>query len=96
MSNKPNKPRQYAFTVALTVYAALKQSAKGKSTAKRQEKSVKTKELLFPLNEDNYVKFLESVLEKHGQTQYKVSKKQWFSFKFTMAKMKGYGSLSCL
>ncbi|KAG6370349.1 hypothetical protein JVT61DRAFT_12157 [Boletus reticuloceps] len=80
--------KQYAFTVALTVYSMLKQSSKGKSTAKKQEKSVKTKELLFPLNEDNYIEFLESILEKHGQTQFKVSKKHRFSFKFTMAKTK--------
>ncbi|KAF8132039.1 hypothetical protein EV363DRAFT_1480092 [Boletus edulis] len=94
MSDQPtmsNEPRDYAFTVALTVYSALKQSSssKGKTTAaKRQEKSIKTKELVFPLGEENYVDFLESILEKHGQTQYKVSHKQSFPFKFTMPKIK--------
>ncbi|KAF8545605.1 hypothetical protein OG21DRAFT_1492165 [Imleria badia] len=94
MSDQPtmsNEPRDYAFTVALTVYSALKQSSssKGKTTAaKQQEKSVKTKELVFPLGEENYVDFLESILEKHGQTQYKVSHKQSFPFKFTMPKIK--------
>ncbi|KIK73595.1 hypothetical protein PAXRUDRAFT_178013 [Paxillus rubicundulus Ve08.2h10] len=86
MSDQPAK-RQYAFTVALTVYSTLKQS-KGKSTTKWQEKPVKTKEMLFPLNENNYVEFLESVLEKHSQTKYRVSCKQRFSFKFTMPKTK--------
>lgn len=85
MSDEPTE-KNYAFTVALTVYSALKQSSKGKSTVKKQEKSVKTKELLFQLNEDNYVEFLESILEKHGRTQYKVSNKHRFSFKFTKTK----------
>lgn len=44
----------------------------------------------FFLNEDNYLEFLESILDKHGQTQYKFSPKQWFSFKFTMPKLKKY------
>ncbi|KAG6377874.1 hypothetical protein JVT61DRAFT_14660 [Boletus reticuloceps] len=82
--------KDYAFTVALTVYSALKQLSKGKSVAKRQEKTVKTKQLAFSLNEGNYIEFLESILEKHGQTQFKVSRKQFFSFKFTMPKMKKY------
>ena len=89
--------RQYAFTVALTVYSALKQSSKSKSTTtKRQEKSIKTKELFFPLNKDNYIEFLGSILEKHGQTQYRVSSKQRFLFKFTMPKTKRYNFLFLL
>ena len=89
--------RQYAFTVALTVYSALKQSSKSKSTTtKWQEKSIKTKELFFLLNKDNYIKFLGRILEKHGQTQYRVSSKQWFSFKFTMPMTKRYNFLFLL
>ena len=82
--------RQYAFAVALTIYSALKQTPKGRTTAKRQEKSVKTKELHFPLDENNYIEFLESILEKHGKTQYKVSSMQWFSFKYIVPKIKRY------
>ncbi|KIK73909.1 hypothetical protein PAXRUDRAFT_150104 [Paxillus rubicundulus Ve08.2h10] len=66
-----------------------------KSTTKQQEKSLKTKELLFPLNKDNYIEFLENILKKHGQTQYKVSSKQQFSFKFTLPKTKRYCSYCC-
>ena len=87
MLDQPNAhpERDYAFTVALTVYFGLKQSSKGKgTTTKWQEKSVKTEELHFSLNDDNYIEFLESILEKHSQTQYKVSHKQQFSFRYTM------------
>ena len=89
MSDKPTE-KNYAFTIALTVYSALKQSSKSKSAVKKQEKSVKMKELLFQLNEDNYIEFLENILEKHSQTQYKSLNKYWFLFKFTMVKMKRY------
>ena len=69
MLDQPNAhpERDYAFTVALTVYSGLKQSSKGKgTTTKQQEKSVKTKELHFSLNNNNYIEFLESILEKHS------------------------------
>ena len=97
MLDQPNAhpERDYAFTVALTVYSGLKQSSKGKgTTTKQQEKSVKTKELHFSLNNNNYIEFLESILEKHSQTQYKVSHKQQFLFKYAMPKIKKYDNSS--
>ncbi|KIK75835.1 hypothetical protein PAXRUDRAFT_171535, partial [Paxillus rubicundulus Ve08.2h10] len=43
--------------------------------------SVKTKELFFLLNEDNYVEFLvESIIEEHSQTQYRVSRNLGYNF----------------
>ena len=44
-------------------------SAKGKITSK-EEKSTKTKELLFASNDSNYVEFLEAILLKHGLERY--------------------------
>ncbi|KAI6044130.1 hypothetical protein EDC04DRAFT_2599716 [Pisolithus marmoratus] len=64
--------RWHAFTVALTVYSRLKKTMKGKASALKEVKSIKMKELLFSLRDDNYLMFLQSVLEKHGQDQYKV------------------------
>ena len=92
MSEQPETSsanRQYAFAITLTVYSPLKQPSKGgKTVSKQLEKSVKMKQLLFSLDEANYIEFLESVLKKHGKTQYKVSSKQWFSFKYITPKMK--------
>lgn len=83
--------RQYAFAVALAVYSTFKQLSKARATTvKWQEKSIKTKELLFPLNKTNYIDFLESMLEKHGKAQYKVSSKQWYSFKYIILKTKRF------
>ena len=77
--------------MALTVYLTIKQSSKAEvTTAKQQEKSIKTKKLLFPLDETNYIHFLESMLEKHGKAQYKVSSKQWYSFKYIILKTKRF------
>lgn len=44
---------------------------RAKSTVKKQDKYMKMKELLFQLNKDNCIEFLESILEKHSHTQYK-------------------------
>ena len=65
MSDGPAE-KNYAFMVILTVYSALKQPSKGKSTVKKQKKSMKMKELLFQLNEVNYIEFLESICYSMG------------------------------
>ncbi|KIK14544.1 hypothetical protein PISMIDRAFT_116870 [Pisolithus microcarpus 441] len=78
--------KQHAFTVALTVYSSLKKNTKGKAPAPKEVKSVKMKELFFPLREDNYLTFLQRILEKHGQDQYKVSVHKRYSFKFVLPK----------
>ncbi|KAI6041844.1 hypothetical protein EDC04DRAFT_2892540 [Pisolithus marmoratus] len=81
--------KQYAFTIALTVYSSLKKNMKGKASALKDVKPVKTKELFFPLQDDNYLLFLQSILEKHGQDQYKVSVHKCYPFKFVPPKVKG-------
>ncbi|KAN0097883.1 hypothetical protein V8E55_002329 [Tylopilus felleus] len=86
-SPSPPQERQHAFAVTLTVYSTPKQSKGGKTT--KQEKSLKTKELFFTLKESNYIKFLLGILEKHGKTQYEITNKQCFPFKFVMPKAKG-------
>ncbi|KAF8546341.1 hypothetical protein OG21DRAFT_1491311, partial [Imleria badia] len=64
----------HTFNVSLTVYTLLKKAA-SRDTRKvatvKEEKLVKVKELPFAINEDNYIDFLTSLLEKHGQEQYK-------------------------
>ncbi|KAI6015958.1 hypothetical protein EDC04DRAFT_2903549 [Pisolithus marmoratus] len=80
---------QYAFTIALTVYSSLKKNTKGKGSALKEVKSVKMKELFFPLQDDDYPLFLQSILEKHGQDQYKVSVCKCYPFKFVLLKVKG-------
>jgi len=48
---------EHAFSVSLTVYSKIKKVTKGKTTSK-EEKSIKTKELVFPINESNHLDFL--------------------------------------
>jgi len=55
----------------------------------KEEKLVKVKELPFAINEGNYINFLTSLLEKHGQEQYKVLEKCCFPFKYVLPKSKG-------
>ena len=93
-STQPLEIQHYPFAVALTVYSKLKQlTSKGRASTKREEKSVKTKELLFALKENNYLEFLEGILEKHEKRQYKVSSKQCFSFKFIAPKAKRFDAI---
>ncbi|KIK14137.1 hypothetical protein PISMIDRAFT_117552 [Pisolithus microcarpus 441] len=88
-SPSPELEKQFSFAVALTVYSNLKKKMKGKASASKEVKSVKTKELLFPLRDSNYLGFLQSLLEKHGQDQYVVSDRRWYPFKFVPPKAKG-------
>ncbi|KAI6008940.1 hypothetical protein EDC04DRAFT_2906864 [Pisolithus marmoratus] len=67
----------------------LKKNTKGKASALKEVKSVKMKELFFPLQDDNYLLFLQSILKKHGQDQYKVSVHKHYPFKFVPPKVKG-------
>ncbi|KAI6024302.1 hypothetical protein EDC04DRAFT_2900257 [Pisolithus marmoratus] len=81
--------KQYAFMVTLTVYSSLKSKMKGKTSVPKEVKSVKTKELSFPLKVDNYLDFLQGVLDKHGQDHYKILERKWYSFKYVPPKTKG-------
>ena len=82
----------HTFNVSLTIYTLLKKTAtrgaRRVATAK-EEKLVKVKELPFAINEANYIDFLTSLLEKHGQEQYKMSEKCCFPFKYVLLKSKG-------
>ncbi|KAG6379015.1 hypothetical protein JVT61DRAFT_11437 [Boletus reticuloceps] len=72
----------YIFAVSLTIYA------KGKSAAPKEGKTVKVKELQFSIDDTNYLNFLQSILDKHGQDQYQVSAKKQFTFKYMPPKEK--------
>ncbi|KAI6018359.1 hypothetical protein EDC04DRAFT_2607763 [Pisolithus marmoratus] len=70
-----------SFSISLTIYLKIKKtSVRGKMTSK-EEKSMKTKELLFAPNPANYVKFLQVVLLKHGLQAYEVTTKKHFPLK---------------
>jgi hypothetical protein len=60
------EPEERSFSVTLTVYSTVKKKTKGKSStaATKEEKSLKRKELLFAVNDGNYLEFLQSILEK--------------------------------
>jgi hypothetical protein len=79
----------YTFAVSLTVYSLIKkQTAKGKAITSKEEKSVKVKELQFLIDDTNYINFLQSILDKHGQDQYLLSAKKQFAFKYIPPKVK--------
>ncbi|KIK13610.1 hypothetical protein PISMIDRAFT_118598 [Pisolithus microcarpus 441] len=81
--------KQYAFMVTLMVYSSLKSKMKGKTSVLKEVKSIKTKELSFPPKADNYLDFLQGILDKHGQDHYKISEKKQYSFKYIPPKTKG-------
>ncbi|KAF8548493.1 hypothetical protein OG21DRAFT_1526458 [Imleria badia] len=90
-----DEEKVHTFNVSLTVYTLLKKAAyRGtrKVATVKEEKLVKVKELPFAINEDNYIDFLTSLLEKHGQEQYKVSEKCCFPFKYVLPKSKNQRS----
>ncbi|KAI6038115.1 hypothetical protein EDC04DRAFT_2896874 [Pisolithus marmoratus] len=93
MSSSPSPTHKsekwHAFTIALTVYSSLKKTMKAKASASKEVKSIKMKELLFLLRYDNYLMFLQSILEKNGQDQYRVSGCRCYPFKFMPPKAKG-------
>ena len=81
----------YTFTVSLTVYSLIKKKTpRGKAAASKEEKSVKVnlKELQFSIDNTNYLDFLQSILNKHGQDQYMLLAKKEFLFKYIPPKTK--------
>ncbi|KIJ21121.1 hypothetical protein PAXINDRAFT_6893 [Paxillus involutus ATCC 200175] len=94
MSSPPpscDSERENIFSISLTVYAAVKKTVKGKVTTK-EEKSVKTKELLIAISDSNYIDFLQSVLAKHGQDQYKIMERKRYPIKYVPPKAKSQRS----
>ncbi|KAI6037475.1 hypothetical protein EDC04DRAFT_2897425 [Pisolithus marmoratus] len=88
-SPPPESETLCSVTVTLTVYSNLKKKTqKGKVSTAKEVKSMKMKELLFPLRDDNYLSFLQSLLKKHGQDQFKVSERKCYPFKFMLPKVK--------
>ncbi|KAI5998888.1 hypothetical protein EDC04DRAFT_2909211 [Pisolithus marmoratus] len=91
MSQSPaleDKVNLQAFSVSLAVYSKVKKTAQGKMTSK-EEKSTKTKELLFTPDDSNYLEFLHSILHKHSLMNYQVTEKKHFSLKYILLKVKG-------
>lgn len=65
-----------SYTFAVTLCCTLRKEDKGKGSTMKEEKSVKTKECLFTLTNDNYILFLQSILKKQGYDNYKVSERK--------------------
>ncbi|KIK75629.1 hypothetical protein PAXRUDRAFT_172211 [Paxillus rubicundulus Ve08.2h10] len=86
---------EQAFSILLTIYLKVKTTLQGKSASK-QEKSVKMKELLFPVKPSNYVNFLKGMLQKHGQEVYEVTEKKHYPFRYALPKTKGQQSADAL
>ncbi|KAI6039582.1 hypothetical protein EDC04DRAFT_2895098 [Pisolithus marmoratus] len=69
-----------SFFISLTVYLKVRKAMQGKMSSK-EEKSTKMKELLFTLDNSNYLEFLHSILLKHGLKNHKVTEKKHFPLK---------------
>ncbi|KIO15009.1 hypothetical protein M404DRAFT_17863 [Pisolithus tinctorius Marx 270] len=82
-SPTPYTEKLHSFTILLSVYGP-KKKEKGKTTPKA---TMKKKELTFAVNDTNYLDFLQHVLDKHGQGQYRVSSSKHFPFKFVLPKV---------
>ncbi|KIM50301.1 hypothetical protein SCLCIDRAFT_18538 [Scleroderma citrinum Foug A] len=89
--SSPSPPQEtndeHAFSISLTVYSKIKKMSKGKITSK-EDKSTKTKELIFAINSSNYLDFLQNVLLKHGQKSYEVTEKKHYPFRYIPLKAK--------
>ncbi|KIJ10754.1 hypothetical protein PAXINDRAFT_16300 [Paxillus involutus ATCC 200175] len=76
-------PSDVVFTIALTVYSTIWKTTKNKTMAK-EEKAVKTKELVFAvdgLDSTNYLNFLHAALCKHNQDVFKIMQAKCYPFK---------------
>ncbi|KAI6156658.1 hypothetical protein BKA82DRAFT_115540, partial [Pisolithus tinctorius] len=82
-SPTPVAEKLHSFTILLSVYGP-KKKEKGKTVPKV---TMETKELTFAVNDTNYLNFLQHVLDKHGQGQYRVSSSKHFPFKFVPPKV---------
>ncbi|KIK26860.1 hypothetical protein PISMIDRAFT_8642 [Pisolithus microcarpus 441] len=78
-----------SFSVSLMVYSKVKKVLlKGKAMS-MEEKSMKTEEILFALDDSKYTKFLQAILHKHGLDDYIVTEKKHFLLKYIPPKVKG-------
>jgi len=84
-----------SFSVSLMVYSKVKKTTHEEMMSK-EEKSTKMKELLFALDDSNYL-FLHSILLKHGLENYQVSDKKHFPLKYIYIppKTKGFFFFLC-
>jgi hypothetical protein len=84
-SPTPSSETDQAFSLSLTIYSQVK---KGTTCKTREEKTTKTKELVFGVNEltENYFSFLRNVLLKHGLRDSNISERNNYSFKYLFLK----------
>ncbi|KAG6380500.1 hypothetical protein JVT61DRAFT_8658 [Boletus reticuloceps] len=86
---------EQVFSISLTVYTKVKKTLRGKTTSK-EEKLMKTKELVFAVKPSNYVDFLQSILQKHGQDDYEVKARKHYPFRYTLPNMKGQRTVDAI
>jgi hypothetical protein len=55
----------------------------------KEVKSTKVKEVLFHISESNYLDFLTTMLAKHDKSQYKVTERKKYSFKYLPSSSRG-------
>ncbi|KIK74293.1 hypothetical protein PAXRUDRAFT_791188, partial [Paxillus rubicundulus Ve08.2h10] len=83
LSPTPDISPDTVFTISLTVSSLSKKTIKNKTTSK-EERSVKTKELMFTTTETNYLTFLHAALAKHSCEQFKISDAKCYPYKYTI------------
>jgi hypothetical protein len=69
------------FLINLVVYNPVKPSAKKKKSEEKVNKLKEANLVIAPTAED-YINFLRAVLATHGKTEYKVTLKKPYSFKY--------------
>ena len=80
---------EQVFSISLTDYSKVKKTLWGKATSK-EEKSTKTKKLVFVIKPSNYINFLQGMLQKLGQEDYEVTARKHYPFKYLLPKTKWY------
>ncbi|KDQ52475.1 hypothetical protein JAAARDRAFT_198125 [Jaapia argillacea MUCL 33604] len=81
MSEPDDDNEPLAFAINLTIYTAPPVLASGKKSQAKPKASTKSKELDFAISPDNYITFLQAVLDCCGLQRYCVVSKQPYPFK---------------
>ncbi|KAG2361169.1 hypothetical protein BDR07DRAFT_1610358 [Suillus spraguei] len=76
------------FIVHLDTYTKTTTETNGKAKSK-EVKSTKVKELVFQISEPNYLEFLTIILAKHDKSQYRVTERKKYGFKYLVGNSRG-------
>ena len=70
------------FSVQLVTHTKVPALTPAGKPTQKNKKNVKSKELSFACTDENYIRVLHAILDKHNETKYTVSAQCHFPFKY--------------